>query len=206
MRDRSDRGRRVARLTVMATLGCVLLTVVGTASAFNGEPNGWGKFRWGSDVTAVVKGTPEFRKKYNITKLRRAMETDDVILANETEFLGKRFGTQWFFSGKGFNRLVLSWEDSRPSAYNAYKVVLGQLETEWGVHDSEGSDGEWIWEGSVTRASAKRLLVASGSGIEITLVAKEFGASGPAPGTKSKAKGGGKGIVDDANRSFLDDL
>ena len=71
-------------------------------------------------------------------------------------------------------------------------VVLGELEMKYGKHHSEGADGQWIWDGETTRIEAKKLLTASGSGVEITVSAKNIGADMANPGSKPKKDGSKK--------------
>jgi len=175
-------------LATMVVLGSLL---VGTAAlGFDHQPNGFGKVGWGATAESVVSSTPEFKKRYKVKDIRAALETSDVVLTNEGEFLGRRMAVSYVFSGRGLHGVVLGWEDTRPEAFSAWEGVMTDLQALWGPADSVGKDKELIWEGDITRAEARRKRVASGSGVEIRLTALQFNVSAPAgaadlPGKKA---------------------
>lgn len=145
------------------------LWLLAPALAFHNEPEGWDDTPWGTPAASFIQKDKELRKSTNQAQVRKILETQDVVLHTRTEAVGRSMAARWVFGAQGLHTVTLSWEDKRPEAYNAYKKVLEDLQQRWGAPDEAGPDGELVWKGWRTRASAVKKRTASGSGVEITL-------------------------------------
>ena len=150
--------------------------------AFPGEPNGWEKHGWGTTLKSSYKVTPAFKENGKLKEMLKALDGGDVVLETSTTFLDRRMDARWSFSKtQGLYKVKLRWEDTRVESRGKYKALLQSLKSSWGDPKEIGPDGEWIWEGRLTLAVAKRIRIATGSALEIELQGRSFG-SEAAPG------------------------
>jgi hypothetical protein len=160
----------MTRLALRALLLCALcLGASAPALAFNNEPEGWEEATWSAPAEQFIKGRKDLRGKITAPKLRELLKTRDVLLDTSTDAFGKTWAAVWTFGADGLKAVTLRWEDNRAEAFKAHEPVLAELQKRWGPPDQTGPDGELIWEGWKTRATARRQRLASGSGVEIVL-------------------------------------
>ena len=150
--------------------GAVLLAVwvwCGAAWGFDNEPEGWEQTGWGVSAESFLKGHKEL-KHVKAKEVRALLETRTVILETATSFLGRPTAAHWTFDDTGLIGVTLSWEDGRPEAYKAHEGFMADLERHWG-RPTRSDAQERVWEGWKTKAVARRLRPASGSGVEVEL-------------------------------------
>ncbi len=149
--------------------GLLVLLMPGLSLAFDNEPEGWEKASWNTSAESFIKSRKDQRGKANAKQVRKILKTRDVVLESDTDFLERSWDVRWTFGADGLHTVVLAWEDSSPSAYKAHREVFAQLEKAWGTPTQSTDNGERVWEGWQTRATVRRIRLASGSGVEITL-------------------------------------
>jgi hypothetical protein len=149
-------------------LATAILTFSAAAFAFDNEPDGWGGVTWNTPAKTFVKANRDLRKTIKLATIRKALETQDVILRLPTDLDGTPLDGQWFFGRDGLHTVVLRWQDRRPDAYDASDKFFARLAARWGP-GKKIVDGELVWEGTRTRIVAKRAMAPTGSAVEIRI-------------------------------------
>ncbi len=155
-------------LSLSLLFAFLLVMSSSTAWAYLNEPNGWDGYGWFVQAEKFVRAHKELRGQVKPGQIRKAIQTQDVVLRTNTVCADHDMKASWVFNNDGLFRVTLRWENTRPEAYNAYKKVLEDLRTEWGEPDSDIS-GELVWKGKCTKIVAKRARASSGSAVDIVM-------------------------------------